>query len=417
MKNRILLLASLLLLPALCFAADTAVETATLSVTDLDNSMWGPYWSDKDTGVIIFVNSSTDLTFRRTTDAGVTWSAQNVIEAGTVEHVACVPSNQRSGGTAGTVHCAWLESTTNLKYVPIDISAGTAGTIRTASSSLTVGTSGNLLRVSITETANGNLLIAGSTQANTFAYRSTDSGANWTSVTSPMESATEEDFLLLFPANTADGADATAIFQDRSENLLSVKMYDDSANTWTETAMSNTTGDPIVESATYYNIDGTVRHSDGKLLICAHQNDVASLDDIYTWEITADSIASPTVTNKADVLTNTVESSQCAIIINQQNNDVYVGYLIGGTWAASVDARYKLSTDDMATWGSETAYSEAAADDLKLIQGPRSIGNEGGRMMFTFFNDDLNDIFVNLTNDIEIAAAAVGGTRRIFFVD
>jgi hypothetical protein len=255
---------------------------------------------------------------------------------------------------------------------------------------------------------NGNLLVAFSTQVEIECYRSIDSGANWTDRADVFETATEEDWVLLFPADV-DAGDCCALFWDRSANAISVKMYDDSANTWTETAISS----GMTFDALHMNMDGAIRHSDNHLLMAAHSFNDNAFDDIHTWDLTVNSIASPTVTAKTDVVTDQGESAQVSVHINQQNDDVRVAYLKGGTWEATVDAVYHLSTDDMGTWDAESAYSEAAADDLRLVHAGRTVGDAGGRYQPAFWNDDLNDIFVNETNDVEIAAAdGAPNTRR-----
>jgi hypothetical protein len=62
---------------------------------------------------------------------------------------------------------------------------------------------------------------------------------------------------MFFPATTSDDADLACIFWDLSANQLSIKMYDDSANTRTETTLVSSTDNNI-----YKNFDASVRHSD-----------------------------------------------------------------------------------------------------------------------------------------------------------
>jgi hypothetical protein len=191
-------------------------------------------------------------------------------------------------------------------------------------------------------------------------------------------------------------------------------MYDETANTWTETAIASSMVEDLRNGW-----GGVIRHSDNHLLVAAHNGVDTTTDDIQTWDVTPDSISGPTVTAKTNVVTNQAESGGIGIVINQQNDDVYVAYLKGGTWRTAVDVVYHKSDDGMATWGSESAYSEAAADDIRALHGGRSVDNNGGRIQFGFFNDDLTEIFVNLVNDIEIAAVPTAAdlTLPIFTVD
>ncbi len=96
-------------------------------------------------------------------------------------------------------------------------------------------------------------------------------------------------------------------------------------------------------------------------------------------------------------------------MVNNQNTDVYVAYLGdedgSQTMFATLTAFYKLSTDDLDTWGSQTAYSSFPDDDYRAISSGRSVGNAGGRWMPAFFDDDRNDFSVQDGNDVEIAAA------------
>ena len=108
-------------------------------------------------------------------------------------------------------------------------------------------------------------------------------------------------------------------------------------------------------------------------------------------------------------MTDLAESACAAVFINQQDDSVYVAYVKGGTWGSAVDAVFKKSSDGMANWAAESSYSEGAADDIRMVHAGRTVGASGGRYQPVFFNDDLNDIFVNLTYDVEIAAAAGGG--------
>lgn len=386
--------------------ADTIVETLVLGSLDSSNGLFGPYWSTPLIGVIIFIDDSSNISFARTTNGGASWSTTE-IQVGDTTHLSCYYDKETPSDTGTLIHATWadLTGTDSIKYVTIDVSDGSVGTIRILDNTVTVSTS-TLMRLAVTKTVSGNIIVAFSTQTEIGCLKSADNFATaGTVIADPFETATEEDFLLLYPAATADDSDACSIFWDRSANELSVKMYDDSENTWTETSISGS----MAADPQHYNMDAAVRHSDSHILFVAHSNDDNAGDDLRTWDLTVDSIATPTVTAKTNIFTNQAESAQTCIVINQQTGDVYVAHLKGGAWLTAVDIVYHLSGDGMATWGSETAYSEDTADDFRLVHGGRTIGDDGGRIQFTFFNSDLAEIFVNLTNDIEITAVGVGG--------
>jgi len=292
-------------------------------------------------------------------------------------------------------------------YRTIDVSDGSLGTQRTVDDSLAIGST--TTRMGMTKTVSDNLMFALVTNNQLRTYKSTDSGENWTKRADLFETTGVLDQILMFPADTGDDNDAVALYLDISANQLDIKMYDDSdtaSGSWTTTNISGTFYD-----STYILMDGAIRHSDNHLLVATHTDDDHPEDDLKTYDITVDSISSPTITAKTNIFTDQNESARAAMMINQQNDDVYVSYLKGGTWGATVDAVYHKSDDGMDTWGSESAYSQEAPDDIVLLKGGRTIGDDGGFIQWSFFNRDLYDIFVNTNNDIAIAA--VGGVAGV----
>ncbi|KKK84062.1 hypothetical protein LCGC14_2787140, partial [marine sediment metagenome] len=148
----------------------------------------------------------------------------------------------------------------------------------------------------------------------------------------------------------------------------------------------------------FYQMSASPRHSDNHVILAVWSELDAATADLKVWDIGG----SGDITAMADVVTDLDESAQVAVFINQQNNDIYVAYIKGGTWEATADIKYKKSTDGGTTWGSEQTYSEGTADDLRALWAGVSVGADGGRFQPVFFNDDLNDLFVNLTNDVNI---------------
>ena len=74
--------------------ADTLAEGAPSSLSDLLGGIWGPYWSDVSTAVIIFADAGVDISFVRTTDKGATWSTTE-IEAGATRHLPLGTTKRR----------------------------------------------------------------------------------------------------------------------------------------------------------------------------------------------------------------------------------------------------------------------------------------------------------------------------------
>lgn len=393
--------------------ADTLVEGAVSSSLDSRNALWGPYWATESIGVIIYVDSSLDVRMTRTINKGVSWTDTVVSLSGGAFQLACWYDKETPGNSGVLVHMVYINGDIpgggfyGITYRTVDVSNGSLGTERTVDAGVTVDPSTVGNRVAITQTVSGNLIVAFSTQTEVECYKSADSFATaGTKMDDVFETATAEDWCLLFPAATADDSDVAALFWDRSANVLSLKVYDDSGDTWTEKAIASS----MYDATDHINMDGTVRHSDSRICYVAHTNDDYSLDDLITGELTVDDpdAANCTVTSKTNIFTDQGESAQVSILINQQNDDVYVVYLKGGVWESTVDVVYHISTDGMTSWGVEQSYSQAT-DDIRLVSSGRTVGDSGGRYQPAFYNDDTTAIYINEELDIELGVGAVEG--------
>ena len=347
--------------------ADVLVDGSVDSSSD---STWvfGPFWTDVNTGVIVG-DVSGGVSYWRTTDGGANWSSATHVGGATSNDNRGMTSwfdKQTPGDTGDVVHIAWADANDGaIYYQDLNVVTNTLGTLRTIASSLTLsGTSGRN-KVSITKTVDGNLLVSLNVLSGGVIelYRSTDGGANWTNRSDVYESTGTSDFCMLYPANTTDDSDAAAIYFDDSEQDISIKMYDNSADSWTETSIDTS----ITQSFVFQFMHAAVRTSDGHILLVYHNDIDSSTDDLETVDINPNSIASPTITTKTNIFTNQSESALVSVIVDPTTDDVYVAYGKGGTWTAAIDIVFHKSTDGMATWGSEQAYSEDTADDLRII--------------------------------------------------
>jgi len=383
--------------------ADTSVDGDVNVNLDLSGGHFGPYWANTLDAVIVFRDPDADPTTSRTTDGGATWATQVDLEASNTKQIAAFFDKEVPSDDGDLVHIVWLDDAgDNFQYRTIDADTGTLGTLRTIEGTVVGIVAGaDSHRVGICKTVGGNLLAFYETPSEINTYRSVDAGVNWTSRADVNETAGQVDWCLLFPAATEDDNDACALFWDVSATEISIKMYDDSADTWTETTILSS----MVADAQNIAMDAAVRHSDGALFGAAHSDEDTTGDDLLTFTVFPNSIASPTIdTGTAAVFTNQAASSQVAMWINQQNNEVRAVYLKGGTWNDSVDVVFHISIDGMTSWGAEQAYSEAVADDLRFVHAGRSAGANGGFYQPAFYNDDLGEIFVNLVNHTPIAA-------------
>ncbi|MEE9598237.1 MAG: hypothetical protein V3V96_15805 [Acidiferrobacterales bacterium] len=383
---------------------DVSVETGVSQQNDEHHGPRGPYWSDVSTAAIVYIDNFEDLRYTRTTDGGTTW-ADTLIKTGSINRIACWFDKETPGDTGTKLHIIYMDfASDTVFYRFLDIASDTArlGTERTIDNTVTIDFGAGSNRCSITKTVGGNLLTCFQTTSEIECNRSTDEFATSNDDRADVyeAAAADSDYAMLFPANTADNNDACAVFIDRSAFEVTLKMYDDSANTWTEFA---TIIGAITSSSSISNVDAAVRHSDNHVLVAWHRLINNGIDDLLTSDLTVDSIASPTVTAKTDIFTDQDNAARAAMLIDQNNDDVYVAYLKGGTYLSTMDVVFHKSTDGMATWDAEQAYNEADADDIRAVHAGRSVSGAGGHFMPAWYNEDLTEIFVNLSNDISIA--------------
>jgi hypothetical protein len=386
--------------------ADVTVFDGTASTAENSRGLKGPYWVSPTTGYILLLTSGT-LACYKTADSGASW---------TIQDAANDPTNVTSADAYfdGTViHVAYLDDVDDFAAYNSFSTATNLWSGRVfVAEVLSVGAAA-LAWISITKAVGGNLYIASRPQEevdNDAFYRSTDSGATWSARTSVWDASTHADQCLLVPGNAADTQDIMAIYWDISALELSRKIYDDSANTWAETAIATiAAATPLATTAYWW--DAVRRNSDGAILLAFWNNIDVATADLQTYAITESAI-----TAKTNIVTNSDDCACVGLFINQQNDDVYAAYLGSSagtqTWTATVQAFYKLSTDDLATWGAQAAYG-TENDDQRAISCGQGVGNDGGRFMPVWFNDDLFSFMVNDGLDIEVAAAGGAPTGTV----
>ena len=313
--------------------------------------------------------------YQKSVDNGLTWSLPVAITSAdtTAAAIGIWYDKWTSGGTGTRIHVAHVGLVTNdVHYNYLDTADDSMGSDVVAQ----VGTSATgAAQVSICKTRGGNLLLAANidTGAEIFCVRSVDNGANWTSRNTPLEAA--NDIFILLPANLADNQDAWCIFQDISADEVSLKTYDDSANSWAETSISGS----IVEAGPATanpQLAAVIRHSDGHALVAAWNGRDVGTADLKTWDITD----SGTITAKTDVVSNTDDCNLIHLYIDQSTNDVYAVYVgksdgseVIGT---SAGFYYKRSTDGMATWGSEQTHVSTLSSYTGMAGVPSGSGSD-----------------------------------------
>jgi uncharacterized membrane protein YgcG len=408
--------------------ADVVIDAAGDSNSNIRSGQAGPVFISNSTGYFFYVNITADLAYRKTTNGGSSWDAEQTVKSGTVPAFAIWFDKWTPGQSGGVIHIAYVDipdtSSIILNYKSLTTGADTLSSEVVILDTTATGTaltssfrsgSADWAHCSITRAQGGNLYVSmgahvedagGDTDVIVF-YRSVDAGANWTVRTTPFEGGVlASDTTLLCPANTSDLQDIVTFYGDESANAVSIKMYDDSANTWTETAVANIGA----LSGLAWNVSMAVRHSDKHVLLAFLNGTQAATTDIRFIDLTVNSIAAPTVTSMTSVINDTDQMQVCSIFINQRNDHIYVAYLKGGTWTDTVNVYYKRSDDNATTWGSETQINEDAIEDHRTVHvGHSTPGTGSGRFYATWFDHDDNDWFGGFTNSIGFGGGGGGG--------
>lgn len=402
--------------------ADVVVHNNVYALSELGNGGGsGRLLVDVSSSVLyaFFRDVNEDFVYEKSTDGGQTWGSPVAISstaAGT--STFSVWFDKWTSGDSGTkIWTVYYEGTTNeVRVRSLDTASDTLGTAVTI---VAAANGGNAFATThITKDRGGYIFVAYSVNAaaDEGFYRSTDGGGSFGSRASPWEASTEDGIhCRLLPANLADAHDLWLLYSDDSANAWSLKTYDDSADSWSEQSITLTT---VLGNSTR-QADAAIRHSDGHMIVAINTHIDNAAADLAIFDIDGAS----SITRKTDIITNADDWASAAIYINQNNGELFVGWLGNPngseTWTATVTPWFSRSTDGGATWSSPAQYSEDAADDYRgLWTSHSSPGNAAGRFALMWFDDDDNDIFYGYTNSVVIAAggksvAAAAGSYAI----
>jgi hypothetical protein len=305
------------------------------------------------------------LYYRKSTNYGVSWATPVQIKNATVRGFAVWFDKWTPSDTGTVIHLAYYENAAHdVFYRALDTSNDSLGTEITVFAGASALATADQC-ISITKSKAGRILVAydidGGTE--TGFYKSDDYPVTaFTSKTDLNE--TTSDYYLLFPGNDADTADIWAIYWDRSADEISLKVYDDSANSWSETSIAGTMTDLATTSASP-QFAGAVRNSDGHLILLAWSAADTLNADLRCWDING----AGSITEKTNVVQNsTDDQAMCAVGIDTTADTIYAFYCGKSdgseTAYSALNVYYKTSTDGGTNWGSETllsSYSRAVS--------------------------------------------------------
>lgn len=302
-----------------------------------------------------FINSiNSDPSYCYSVNYGKTWSSPVVFKACTCTNMA-VWYDRWSGIDADLVHVVYTDSgTDDTFYRTLNLADDTLGTERTVFAGATAANGGAL---SVTRARGGNVMVATCIDAGAEydTRKTSDLGENWTSTTTDAFEGATQDQIILLPGWNLDNQDVMAIFWDADADEISVKRYDDSADTWTETSIATGMVDQPANTTTLFpNFSAVVDLNNSRNILVAWTAPDAANADLLCWWIN-----DTTITAKTDVVTNSSDDQGlCALSI--LGNDLYAFYVgsSDGTqiYYYGVDIFYKKSTDYGATWSNETLF-------------------------------------------------------------
>lgn len=366
-------------------------------------------WTGPLTCYVFYVeNSDDDLEYRKTTDGGLTWTAGATpvkIRTGALKRFDIYYDRWTKDDTGRIIHIASLDSASDdVQYNSLDTSDDSLGAgVVIANSSTATGDNRNITGIAITKArGNGFLYVQYWSQSTDHDfYQSDDGGLIWNLKADGADGNAVDEVQLLY-GNEADTDDIWMIYWDRSASEITLKVYDFSLDSWSETLISA----GMIAHVQHLGNNAAMRHSDNHAILMAFNNYDAATADQKVWDIAS----AASITAKTDVITNSAETYYPCIMINQQDDTLYAGYLRGGVLNSSVDAYFKKSTDGGDTWEVEEPYSEDAADDNRFLAGGISVGSDGGKFQPVWFNDDLDDLFTNVNNGVSIPAVVSPST-------
>ena len=313
---------------------------------------------------IFYIDSLTDVAYMKSTDKGVSLGNPVVLVATTATQLAYW-YDRWSGIATDLVCLAYTESVGNdTIWATFNTATDILGTAATVHAGTSAAGGGAL---SICRSRGGNVYIKTCIDAGAEGgfYKCLNANVGGTNAVeaalTDSEALATADQWILMPGWAADTNDMAMFFWDASAEEISLLNYDDSGNTWAETARTElsiaTSMTDTVASTDYPHFAAAVDTANSRNLLVAWSARDTLNADLRCWHV-----ADRTVTEVTNVVQNSTDDQGFAAIgINTDTQDWYVvfaGKADGSeTMGTNVTLNYKVSTDDGAIWGVETPLS------------------------------------------------------------
>jgi len=320
-------------------------------------------------------SDQTIISYKKSTDSGATWGSEVQI-VGTYDcMVLDVWFDKWTPGDSGTkIHLWFLRSSgSDVFYVSLDTASDTVGTLYTAFNGATVVNEAGVF-VSGCKTVSGYLYCAYQIDSGTEKglIRSTDSGATWGSSLSSTFVEARRDLCTLLPAaTTGDNNDCFAVYSDRSVNELTVKLWDSSAGSATESSVLTSYDQGGVTDGTCQGgFSASIRHSDGHLIISVVTEYDTATSDHRIFDVTDTS----TITELTAITTNIDDHFHNSVFIDQSTDDIYVAYNGksdgSDTLGTTTKTYFAKSTNGGTSWSVDNGLMQDSAAAVYQVWTP-----------------------------------------------
>lgn len=359
------------------------------------------------TGYKFYRDSSGECVYSKTTDGGSSWSFGAIIDdqGASTDCISIAVWYDRwtPGDTTGNyIHIATTDtSTDDVFYNRIDTANSDTrllGSTAVAASTNSAQSPTNVLGanyVSITKGTDGTLYIAQEDALDFFVVECTTNcnlAASWTQTAGTQPQDPANDFSILVPLLNGD---IMIINRDVSADDIRSKIWNNTAwsGTWT-------TIDANANDNNTYDIGMAATVDSSGNVYLAYTADTATEgtdDDVRTARY-----QSGAWTSRTAVLTNNAKGlTGVAIARDSNTGNIYVTYTgqttPGTPISTTGNVYWKVSTDNMSTWGSETGPINSSADD---IYGVDLNISSNQRVFASWFDNTDDDIYGDTIADL-----------------
>lgn len=356
---------------------------------------------DATTIYVFFKGTSTAVGYRKSVDGGLNWGAfVPMFGTDSTEQWWDIYYDRWRGSSNGIIHVAMHrdQGTRGMYYNALDTADDS---LHTADGTLVfaMGAGPSRREHSLAVSRSGRIYIQGRATLGTgedgLHAVSTNGGAAWTTTLTDSIEADEDRLVGWADYSSADNDDYLVLYWDDSASEITVKQYDASAGTWSES--SAITGMTLSESfgSGHSQWGSALDTADGHIKLVAFDDTATTGVTLGAWNINGS-----TITAKTDVLASG-DYQMCATVSVSPEGSIiaWYGRDSAGASQSAMEVYYKESSDDMVTWGVETAYGTRDGDIAAILVDPLT---NGAGVQAVWYEQTGEDLYID-EPPIEIA--------------